>query len=68
MGTIVFGMMQSLEGYVAGVDGELEPPLHLPPGIALFRKPYFAAARTPLRLVGTDLVGEDAVRLVLVPN
>jgi dihydrofolate reductase len=29
--------MQSLDGYVAAVDGELEPPLHLPPGPALFR-------------------------------
>jgi dihydrofolate reductase len=37
MGKIVFGMMQSLDGYVAGVNGELEPPLHHPPGAALFR-------------------------------
>jgi dihydrofolate reductase len=38
MATIVFGMMQSLDGYVAGVDGELEPPLHSPaPGVTLFR-------------------------------
>jgi dihydrofolate reductase len=37
MAKIVFGMMQSLDGYVAGVEGELEPPLHSPPGIALFR-------------------------------
>jgi dihydrofolate reductase len=29
--------MQSLDGYVAGVDGELEPPLHSSPGVALFR-------------------------------
>src|SRR5271165_3014036 len=29
-------MMQSLDGYVAGVEGELEPPLHAP-GVALFR-------------------------------
>jgi dihydrofolate reductase len=36
MAKIVFGMMQSLDGYVAGVEGELEPPLHAP-GIALFR-------------------------------
>ena len=35
MGKIVFGMNQSLDGYVAGVDGELE--LLPPPGIALFR-------------------------------
>jgi dihydrofolate reductase len=31
---LVFGMMQSLDGYIAGVDGELELP---PPGVALFR-------------------------------
>jgi len=37
MATLVFGMMQSLDGYVAGVDGALEPPLHGPPGVALFR-------------------------------
>jgi dihydrofolate reductase len=37
MAKIVFGMMQSLDGYVAGVEGELEPPLHLPPGPVLFR-------------------------------
>jgi len=34
---IVFGMTQSLDGYVAGVQGELEPPLHGPPGAAFFR-------------------------------
>jgi dihydrofolate reductase len=30
-------------------------------------KPYFARARPPLRLVTTDPVGEDAVRLTYVP-
>ncbi len=30
-------------------------------------KPYFAGARPPLRLVATDSVGEDAVRLTFVP-
>jgi len=30
-------------------------------------KPYFAGARPPLRLVATERVGEDAVRLTLVP-
>ncbi len=34
MGKFVFGMMQSLDGYVAGVDGELEFP---EPDVALFR-------------------------------
>ena len=36
MGKLVFGMMQSLDGYVAGVDGGLELP---PPGETLGR--YF---------------------------
>jgi riboflavin biosynthesis pyrimidine reductase len=31
-------------------------------------KPYFAGARPPLRLVATDCVGEDAVRLTFVPT
>ena len=30
-------------------------------------KPYFAGARPPLRLVATEVVGEDAVRLTYVP-
>jgi dihydrofolate reductase len=30
-------------------------------------KPYFAAARPPLRIIGSDRVGEDAVRLTCVP-
>ena len=34
MGKMVFAMTQSLDGYVAGVDGGLELP---PPGAALFR-------------------------------
>jgi dihydrofolate reductase len=30
-------------------------------------KPYFAGARPPLRLVATDPIGEDAVRLTFAP-
>jgi dihydrofolate reductase len=30
-------------------------------------KPFFAGARPPLRLVASDLIGEDAVRLTYVP-
>jgi dihydrofolate reductase len=37
MGKLVFGMSQSLDGYVDGVDGGLQLPLHQPPGAALFR-------------------------------
>ena len=31
-------------------------------------KPYFAGARPPPRLISSDLVGEDAVRLTCVPD
>jgi hypothetical protein len=37
MGKLVFGMSQSLDGYVDGVDGGLQLPLHQPPDAALFR-------------------------------
>ena len=30
-------------------------------------KPYFAGARPPLRIIASDRVGEDAVRLTCVP-
>jgi dihydrofolate reductase len=30
-------------------------------------KPYFAGARPPLRIIGSDRIGEDAVRLTCVP-
>jgi riboflavin biosynthesis pyrimidine reductase len=31
-------------------------------------KPYFAGPRPPLRLIATDQIGEDAVRLTYVPG
>ena len=31
-------------------------------------KPFFAGARPPLRIIATDRVGEDAVRLTCVPS
>jgi dihydrofolate reductase len=37
MARLIFGMSQSLDGYVDGVDGGLQLPLHQPPGAALFR-------------------------------
>ena len=30
-------------------------------------KPYFAGARPPLRIIDSDRVGEDAVRVICVP-
>jgi riboflavin biosynthesis pyrimidine reductase len=41
--------------------------LYLRPFVFGDGKPYFAAARPPLRLVKADLVGEDAARLICVP-
>jgi dihydrofolate reductase len=97
MAKLIFGMKQSLDGYIAGVAGgrncrrpaevegdidvagpELagsltdlglidEYRLYFRPFVLGRGKPYFAGARPPLRLVATDLVGEDAVRLKYVP-
>ncbi|HLZ75103.1 dihydrofolate reductase family protein [Phenylobacterium sp.] len=41
--------------------------LYLRPFVLGGGQPYFAAARPPLRLVATDLLGEDTVRLTFVP-
>ena len=41
--------------------------LYLRPFVLGRGKPYFAGARPPLRLIATDRVGEDAVRLTYVP-
>jgi len=41
--------------------------LYLRPFVLGGGKPYFAGARPPLRLVASDLVPEDAVRLAFVP-
>ena len=41
--------------------------LYLRPIVLGRGKPFFARARPPLRLVATDLVGEDMVRLRYVP-
>jgi dihydrofolate reductase len=44
-----------------------EYQLHFRPFVLGSGKPCFARARPPLRLVGTDLIGEDVVRLTFVP-
>ena len=31
-------------------------------------KPFFAGPQPPLRLVASDLIGEDAIRLTYVPT
>lgn len=133
MGTLVFGMMQSLDGYVDGASGGLDMPppapdlhrhfndhvrglagclygrriyelmrywdddrpewdavdhhvagpelaasltalglideyrLYFRPFVLGGGKPYFAGARPPLRIIGSERVGEDAVLLTCVP-
>ena len=41
--------------------------LYLRPFVLGRGKPFFAGPRPPLRLVASDLIGEDAVRLTYVP-
>lgn len=42
--------------------------LYLRPFVLGGGKPYFAGARPPLRLVGAEPIGEDAVRVTYVPE
>ncbi len=41
--------------------------IYLHPVVVGGGKPYFAGPRPPLRLVGSDLMGEDVIRLTYVP-
>ncbi|WP_081161028.1 dihydrofolate reductase family protein [Ensifer aridi] len=41
--------------------------LYLHPVVLGRGKPFFAGARPPLRLVASDLIGEDVIRLTYVP-
>ena len=41
--------------------------LYLHPVVLGRGKPYFAGPRPPLRLVASDLIGEDVIRLTYVP-
>jgi dihydrofolate reductase len=75
---VIRGLKARLDGEieVAGPDlaGSLtdlglidEYRLYLRPIVLGRGKPFFARARPPLRLVATDLIGEDMVRLRYVP-
>lgn len=44
-----------------------EYQLYLRPFVLGEGKPFFAGARPPLRLIGNEAIGEDAVRLTYVP-
>jgi dihydrofolate reductase len=41
--------------------------LYLRPFVLGHGTPFFAGPRSPLRLVASDLIGEDAIRLIYVP-
>ena len=41
--------------------------LYFHPVVLGHGKPFFAAPRPPLRLVASDIIGEDAIRLTYVP-
>jgi dihydrofolate reductase len=72
----VSGLKAKVEGdiEIAGPDlaGSLtdlidEYHLYFRPIVLGRGKPYFARVRPPLRLVATEPIGEDAVRLVYIP-
>ena len=82
--TLIRGdVVESVREIKATVDGELdvagpvlaaavaplidEYRLYFRPYVLGDGKPFFAGARPPLRLVGTDRIGEDVVRLTYVP-
>jgi dihydrofolate reductase len=54
-----------LAGSLGGLIDEYR--LYFRPFVLGAGKPYFAAARPPLRLVAADPVGEDTVRVTYVP-
>jgi dihydrofolate reductase len=54
-------------GSLTGLGLIDEYRLYLRPFVLGRGKPYFAGARSPLRLIAADPVGEDAVRLTYVP-
>lgn len=74
----VLGLKARLSGSIA-VSGTLlaqslaeldlvdEYQLYLHPVVLGQGKPFFAGARSPLRLVANELIGEDVIRLTYVP-
>ena len=66
MAKLVFGMNQSLDGYVdhMAFDGYR---IYLHPVVLGHGKRYFAGPRPPLRLIASDRIGEDVIRLAYVP-
>ena len=76
--TVIRGLKTELAGEIGVAGPELarsmtdlglidEYRLYLHPVVLGRGKPFFAGPRPPLRLVGSDLIGEDVIRLTYVP-
>jgi dihydrofolate reductase len=57
----------NLAGSLSNLDLIDEYRLYFRPFVLGRGKPFFAGARPPLRLVASDRIGEDAIRLTYVP-
>jgi dihydrofolate reductase len=75
---VIRGLKAELAGEIAVAGPELarsltdlglidEYRLYFRPVVLGRGKPFFAGPRPPLRLVASDLIGEDAVRLTYIP-
>ena len=75
---LIFGLKAELDGEIEVGGPDLarsltdlglidEYRLYLHPVVLGHGKPFFAGPRPPLRLVASDRVGEDAIRLTYVP-
>ena len=75
---VIRGLKAQLDGEIAVAGPDLarsltdlglidEYRLYLRPFVLAHGTPFFAGPRPPLRLVASDLVGEDAIRLTYVP-
>ena len=78
LGAVIGGLKARLAGEIQVGGPELarsltdlglidEYRLYLRPVVLGRGKPFFAGPRPPLRLVASDLIGEDAIRLTYVP-
>jgi hypothetical protein len=69
MAKLIFGLQQSLDGYVDHLEMRPRPALfrHFRPFVLGHGTPFFAGPRPPLRLVASDRIGEDTIRLTYVP-
>jgi dihydrofolate reductase len=64
---VISGLKAQLVGEIDVAGPDLAGSLYLHPVVLGRGKPFFAAPRPPLRLVTSDLIGEDVIRLTYVP-